>query len=178
MSEGVRLGRARNAGIQDWRSLLFMNHIHARLSVKVHVKVAFTLLLPWIRRHEDFYRFTRILCSCTLLPSYAKMPSLLPYPHPMTYSPQSASLTSTRHTRQPALRHCYCPLKEYVYVHGSTTVNTARILSPRRVHTCDEIREMAILPHPANSICRPWKGGWEGPNPALIGDPERDRPGD
>ena len=25
----------------------------------------------------------RILCSCTLLPSYAKMPSLLPYPHPM-----------------------------------------------------------------------------------------------
>jgi hypothetical protein len=59
-----------------------------------------------------------------------------------------------------------------------STVNTARILSPRRVHTCDEIREMAILPHPANSICRPWKGGWEGPNPALIGDPQRDRPRD
>jgi hypothetical protein len=70
------------------------------------------------------------------------------------------------------------PAQEYVYVHGSTTVNTARILSPRRVHTCDEIREMAILPHPANSICRPWKGGWEGPNPALIGDPQRDRPRD
>ena len=31
MSEGVRLGRARNAGIQDRRSLLFMNYIHARL---------------------------------------------------------------------------------------------------------------------------------------------------
>jgi hypothetical protein len=65
-----------------------MNYIHARLFKRsllvLSVKVAFTLLLPWIRRHEDFYRFTRILCSCTLLPSYAKMPSLFPYPHPMT----------------------------------------------------------------------------------------------
>jgi hypothetical protein len=64
-----------------------MNYIHARLFKRsllvLSVKVAFTLLLPWIRRHEDFYRFTRILCSCTLLPSYAKMPTLLPYPHPM-----------------------------------------------------------------------------------------------
>ena len=72
---------------EDRRSLLFMNYIHARLFKRsllvLSVKVAFTLLLPWIRRHEDFYRFTRILCSCTLLPSYAKMPTLLPYPHPM-----------------------------------------------------------------------------------------------
>ena len=64
-----------------------MNYIHARrfkrILLVLSVKVAFTLLLPWIRRHEDFYRFTRIMCSCTLLPSYAKMPSLLPYPHPM-----------------------------------------------------------------------------------------------
>jgi hypothetical protein len=75
---------------EDRRSLLFMNYIHARLFKRsllvLSVKVAFTLLLPWIRRHEDFYRFTRILCSCTLLPSYAKMPSLLPFPHPMAAS--------------------------------------------------------------------------------------------
>ena len=45
--------------------------------------MAFTLLSPWIRRLEDFYRFTQFLSSWTLLPSYAKMPSLLPYPHPM-----------------------------------------------------------------------------------------------
>ncbi len=35
--------------------------------------MAFTLLLPWIRRLEDFYRFTQFLSSWTLLPSYAKM---------------------------------------------------------------------------------------------------------
>ena len=74
---------------EDRRSLLFMNYIHARLFKRsllvLSVKVAFTLLLPWIRRYEDFYRFTRILCSCTLLPSYAKMPTLLPYPHPMSW---------------------------------------------------------------------------------------------
>ncbi len=41
--------------------------------------------------NDDFYRFTdyAIIRSCpapswTLLPSYAKMPSLLPYPHPMS----------------------------------------------------------------------------------------------
>jgi hypothetical protein len=45
--------------------------------------VAFTLLLPWNRRVEDFYRFTQFLSSWTLLPSYANLPSLLPYPHPM-----------------------------------------------------------------------------------------------
>ncbi len=45
--------------------------------------MAFTLLSPWIRRLEDFYRFTQFLSSWTLLPSYAKMPSLLPYPHPI-----------------------------------------------------------------------------------------------
>ena len=93
MSEGVRLGRARNAGIQDRQSLLFMNYIHARLFKRsllvLSVKVgsgfypAFTLdteargLLP----------FYANLVPCTLLPSYVKRPSLLPYPHPMTYIP-------------------------------------------------------------------------------------------
>ena len=37
--------------------------------------------LPPPRR--DFYRFTRILYRGTLLPFYAQMTSLLPYPHPM-----------------------------------------------------------------------------------------------
>jgi hypothetical protein len=67
-----------------------MNYIHARrfkrskLVFSVFRKSGFyTLLLPWIRRLEDFYRFTQFLSSWTLLPSYAKMPSLLPYPHPM-----------------------------------------------------------------------------------------------
>ena len=72
---------------EDRRSLLFMNYIHARLFKRsllvLSVKVAFTLLLPWIRRLEDFYRFTQFLSSWTLLPSYAKMRLLLPYPHPM-----------------------------------------------------------------------------------------------
>jgi hypothetical protein len=85
---------------EDRRSLLFMNYIHARLFKRsllvLSVKVAFTLLLPWIRRHEDFYRFTRILCSCTLLPSYAKMPSLLPYPHPMAFAETRRTLREAK----------------------------------------------------------------------------------
>ena len=51
-------------------SLTHSNYIHARRFKRsilvLSVKVAFTLLLPWIRRHEDFYRFTRILCSITV----------------------------------------------------------------------------------------------------------------
>ena len=65
MSEGVRLGRARNAGIQDWRSLLFMNYIHARRFKRskrmLSGKVAFTLLLPWIRRGRGLLPFYAIL---------------------------------------------------------------------------------------------------------------------
>ena len=94
---------------EDRRSLLFMNYIHARLFKRsllvLSVKVAFTLLLPWIRRHEDFYRFTRILCSCTLLPSYAKMPTLLPYPHPMPdlRIKQASSLVETTQVSKQAI---------------------------------------------------------------------------
>ena len=84
MSEGVRLGRARNAGIQDRRSLLFMNYIHARLFKRsllvLSVKVAFTLLLPWIRRHEDFYRFTRILYPVHFYRLTSKGPHFYPTP--------------------------------------------------------------------------------------------------
>ncbi len=65
-----------------------MNYIHARRFKRsklvfsgIKWLLRFTLLLPWIRRLEDFYRFTQFLSSWTLLPSYAKMPSLLPYPH-------------------------------------------------------------------------------------------------
>ena len=81
-----------------------MNYIHARrfkrskLVFSVFRKSGFyTLLLPWIRRLEDFYRFTQFLSSWTLLPSYAKMPSLLPYPHPMAKSCQR----SEDRTHQP-----------------------------------------------------------------------------
>ena len=61
--------------------------------------MAFTLLSPWIRRLEDFYRFTQFLSSWTLLPSYAKMPSLLPYPHPMACGTSGRIARSTVEVR-------------------------------------------------------------------------------
>ena len=74
-----------------------MNYIHARLFKRsllvLSVKVAFTLLLPWIRRHDSFYRFTRILCSCTLLPSYAKTAHTFTLPPPYVYSSHSLILS-------------------------------------------------------------------------------------
>ena len=42
----------------------------------------------------NFYRFTRILYRGTLLPFYAQMTSLLPYPHPMSPRGVRASLTA------------------------------------------------------------------------------------
>ena len=90
MSEKVRLGRARNAGIQDRRSLLFMNYIHARLLKRsllvLSVKVAFTLLLPCdteARGLLPFYANLVQLHTFTVLRQNALTFTLEPYPHPM-----------------------------------------------------------------------------------------------
>ena len=84
-----------------------MNYIHARRFKRsilvLSGKVALTLLLPWIRRHEDFYRFTQFLCSCTLLPSYTKRPSLLPHPHPM--GPRSSGFRESESRREIRLHN-------------------------------------------------------------------------
>ena len=64
MSEGVRLGRARNAGIQDRQSLLFMNYIHARLFKR-------SLLVLSVKVGSGFYpAFTLDTEARGLLPFY------------------------------------------------------------------------------------------------------------
>ena len=102
MSEGVRLGRARNAGIQDRRSLLFMNYIHARLFKRsllvLSVNVAFTLLLPWIRRQAR-----------GLLPFYANLVQL----HTFTVLRQNA-LTFTLPPPYGMRRAGWCPLSAFI----------------------------------------------------------------
>ena len=56
---------------------------------------------------EDFYRFTQFLSSWTLLPSYAKMPSLLPYPHPLCH----ARCPAQGFVRKGFSSRCFAPLR-------------------------------------------------------------------
>ena len=125
-----------------------MNYIHARRFKRSKLvflvfsgKVAFTLLLPWIRRLEDFYRFTQFLSSWTLLPSYAKMHSLLPYPHPMAGLVTSLSRGAvpfgydTSPTRRGQAWYASHRISSDLYIrfHDTTVTHTVGIWSLVRV---------------------------------------------
>ena len=104
---------AHRTSMRTVKGLTRLARLFKRSLLVLSVKVAFTLLLPWIRRHEDFYRFTRILYPAHFYHLTPKCPHF--YPTPTLWY---------RTTMSRSFRKSFEPLSHRTAAHNSVTTET------------------------------------------------------